>query len=391
MWRGMVTGLTGLVGGLLVALLVQVGGVSPAGATIRGVCGDCHTMHNSQDGGSMAFDGGSQVSPMLLRDSCVGCHAMNLGEKIVTSGGNAFPQVYHTDPSGDLAAGNFAYISGTKGGGADDRKGHNVIDLLDQDSRLYPPPGGMRFFFHDDGGNVNRGNLTCAGTNGCHGYRTGDGFANDLGSGVKALQGAHHGNVGGLLNTALTLPESYRFLLGVKGLENPNPDDRWQNASPSSHNEYFGAATPGAHYPDCGACHSPIDGHIRTPNGTISGFCATCHGNFHTLTAAASSGIGPDTISPFLRHPTDIVIRNSGEYADYNTYSITAPVGRQVLPATPSSEVTPGSDTVTCLSCHLAHASDYPGMLRFDYSRMMAHEGGDFSGVGCFACHTTKD
>jgi len=56
-----------------------------------------------------------------------------------------------------------------------------------------------------------------------------------------------------------------------------------------------------------------------------------------------------------------------------------------------SSEVNPGSDTITCLSCHTAHASDYSGMLRFDYGAMMAHQGGAASGTGCFACHTTKD
>lgn len=381
-------------GGVLVMLSLSPGGTPPAEALIRGVCSDCHTMHNSQDGESMAFGaGGDRVNAMLTRGGCIGCHAQNTGEKIVTFGSNKFPQVMHTDAGGDLAAGNFAYITGDKGSGAHDSKGHNVRDVVNQDSRagLFGPPGGAVFFFHNNGGNVNSGNLTCAGNNGCHGYRAGDGFG--IGSGIIALKGAHHGNVDGLLNSALTLPGSYRFLLGVRGLENPNPDDRWQNRSSSSHNEYFGASTPGYIYPagDCESCHSAIDGYIRPHNNTISAFCATCHGNFHTLTTGSSTGIGTDTVSPFIRHPTDIVIKNEGEYAGYTTYNITAPAGRQVLPESPSSDVTPGSDTVTCLSCHMAHASDYSSMLRFDYSQMMAHEGGDASGNGCFACHTTKD
>ncbi|MCG2721827.1 MAG: hypothetical protein L6290_07415 [Thermodesulfovibrionales bacterium] len=122
---------------------------------------------------------------------------------------------------------------------------------------------------------------------------------------------------------------------------------------------------------------------IRPANQTISGFCATCHGNFHSI-----AGIGGDTLSPFTRHPTDIVIKDSGEYAVANrAYNHLSPVGRTIVYDAPSSGVTV-SDVVTCLSCHAAHATPYADILKWDYTTMVAGGGG--SG-GCFTCHTTKD
>ena len=123
----------------------------------------------------------------------------------------------------------------------------------------------------------------------------------------------------------------------------------------------------------------------------MSGFCATCHGNFHTLSGPGGDGIGDDIISPFIRHPTDIVIKNEGEYQFYTTYDVTAPVGRTTVPDTSSSAVVPGTDVVMCLSCHTAHASDYPDMLRWDYSQMITATTGPGAGKGCFVCHTQKD
>jgi predicted CXXCH cytochrome family protein len=81
----------------------------------------------------------------------------------------------------------------------------------------------------------------------------------------------------------------------------------------------------------------------------------------------------------------------TGEYAAYTEYDLDAPVGRLTVPATSSSVVTPGSDAVMCLSCHVAHASNYPDMLRWDYDAMIAGNAGAAAGTGCFSCHTTKD
>ena len=79
------------------------------------------------------------------------------------------------------------------------------------------------------------------------------------------------------------------------------------------------------------------------------------------------------------------------EYAVANrAYNVEAPVGRTSVPedVIPVPGVTAANDVVTCLSCHAAHATDYPDMLKWDYDAMVA--GGSGSG-GCFTCHTTKD
>ncbi|MEW6500975.1 MAG: cytochrome c3 family protein [Thermodesulfobacteriota bacterium] len=356
--------------------------VVPAGAKPSGICSNCHTMHNSQNGVSMAIGSSTGAKEFLLRGTCIGCHAQGSNQKILNMDGSQVPQVYHTDGSGDLAAGNYAYILGGKGTPSDSH-GHNVVDLGKLDSVLYGPPGGIGQSFHDNGYIVNSTNLTCAGTNGCHGLR--DPFV-PSGS-LQALKGAHHNNVDGQCNLATTVANSYRFLRGVKGYENQT--DKWQNVSATSHNEYYGATSPLQLGCSTTSCHGSDS--VMPPSNTISGFCGTCHGNFHTLKTSTSTGIGTVASSPFIRHPNDVVLKNAGEYQHYTTYNVTAPIGRTVVPSAASGTVTPGADVVTCLSCHMAHASPYPDMLRWDYTEMVAGTTGAGAGKGCFVCHTLKD
>ena len=137
------------------------------------------------------------------------------------------------------------------------------------------------------------------------------------------------------------------------------------------------------------SCHDA--GGVQPPDGTMSQFCATCHGNFHTLDSTVSTGRNSTMSSPFIRHPTDLALPSKGEYAAYTTYNLQAPVARVTVPTAASSTVTPGSDAVMCLSCHVAHASNYASMLRWDYTTMVAGNAGSAVGTGCFICHTTKD
>ena len=312
------------------------------------------------------YGGGTGPNPVLLRGTCVGCHAYNIAgsNNVVDINGSQIPQVWHNAGT-DLAAGNFKYVDG-----ADYGKGHNVIDFFgtNSDGVLDAPPGLLPVGGHP--AIINDAYLTCTGFIGCHGIRS-----QSIGDGVK---GAHHGNVDGKCDTADTVANSYRFLLGVKGLENTT--NRWQNVDANSHNEYFGADTPMDVNCDILCCHP--SGITRSPNNTISGFCATCHGQFHDKTEIGG------TTSPFQRHPTDIVIKNSDEYeAAKRTYNARAPVGRTTVPDSVITGATE-NDVVTCLSCHAAHASDYPDMLKWDYTTMIAGGGG--SG-GCFTCHTEKN
>jgi predicted CXXCH cytochrome family protein len=168
--------------------------------------------------------------------------------------------------------------------------------------------------------------------------------------------------------------------MGVKGLENPG-SDKWQNQDASNHNEYFGEAAPIAYGGNCNICHTAQG--IQPTNNTMSGFCGTCHRNFHVL-----EDIGGDAASPFTRHPTDVELPGSGEYSAYSTYNVIAPVARTgAVPASVDSAINHNSDAVMCLSCHVAHASDNYKMLRWNYKSPVLST----ALSGCNICHTLKN
>ncbi len=223
--------------GVLGILITCIGLFSnpAAQAQMTGNCAGCHTMHNSQQGQSMTFDQNPAPNDNLTRGTCLGCHTQAGSAAIVTQGTGRIPQVYHNDGSTDLVGGNFAYITGFKGGGASDRKGHNIAELTGTDTILYGPPGDIVQSFHDTGYVINTDILTCAGTNGCHGYRYAASVFPD------GISGAYHKNEGGALNLANEPANSFRFLMGVKGVEDV---DREASVSSGTHNEYYGIQTP---------------------------------------------------------------------------------------------------------------------------------------------------
>lgn len=345
---------------------------------LTGVCSNCHTMHNSQDGSTVT---GGAANDILLTDDCLGCHSNPGASKIL----NNVPQVMHTGTD-DLAGGNFNYISDA------DNRGHNIIDLVNADDVLDIPPGGD-WGAHSSVVNklIGDDKLTCAGANGCHGLRA-------VTAGVlplDSLKGAHHKNITTDNSSAADDNyNSYRFLRGVMGHENDVAGSEWQNVDKDKHNEYFGSTTP-LDPSDCaGSCHNGgiALGNIQPGNHTMSGFCATCHGEFHILDGTGSGTFG----DPFVRHPTDIVLPATGEYAAYTEYKVSAPLARGVVPSGISSLVIPGNTgtqgaIVMCLSCHKAHATTYPDMLRWDMNDMVVGTTGPAAGTGCFACHTDKD
>jgi len=356
-------------------------------AKVSGNCANCHTMHNSQNATGMVSDPNYGVGldsnctqchneprQVLLRMNCLGCHAQDPGGASNIIALSNIPQVAH-NASTDLAAGNYRHVFQTYG---ESNYGHNVhgfSDIADDSYMMQPnyPPGYKSEYDPSPGyqtGAAER--IMCAGRNGCHGNR-------DQLSQMLAIKGAHHTDDKILkfsddfteTGQGDTVGTSYRFLYKVHGAE----DSNWEaTVGAADHNEYKGAV-----YGDRTSQESWDN------ISTISQFCAECHGFFHL---SGSSGIG--SASPWLRHPTDVVLPDSGEYSAYTAYSTEAPVARQSIAdrtGSASGTVAPG-DIVMCLSCHRAHASPYPDILRWDYSTMIAGGGG--SG-GCFTCHTQKN
>ncbi len=173
----------------------------------------------------------------------------------------------------------------------------------------------------------------------------------------------------------------YRFLSGhawlapgldvaVKGVEDPD----WEQSPSSGHNRYTGFTD----------YYLGVAGGIAGLGETnsITAFCSGCHSRFHSAMTYAGS-----MVSPWLRHPSDAALPTTGEYGDYDpvtNYDPEVPVA-WVNPELPVRD----EAVVMCLSCHTAHGSEYPDMLRWDYSNMVANGGANNS--GCFKCHSSKD
>ena len=365
-------------------------------AQVTGQCADCHTMHNSQDGVGMAMEWDSTYEnlstsstpfpKLLIRSGCLGCHAgtyNSSGDQLESCAkvlASSEPAYSLTTPV-TSAGGNFWWVK------TFDATGHNVAGIAGVDGALsYQPPGfDVNYDDAGHGGARNAGvatwstQLTCAGTNGCHGTAAAtDDFT--------AISGAHHG-VDATID-GLTCTTSYRFLNGIIGIE----DGDWEyTIADGDHNQYHGE--------DRG------DTSTQSDTRTISYLCCECHGQFH----AADDGTGA---SPWLRHPTDfdmgiVAADTDKEYQFYNTgagggaaapYSTTAPV------ATDQTSITGVKSTVfvvaddaivTCISCHRAHGSPYDDLLRWQYNEGEAGDieaaSGTAGNVGCFICHTTKD
>ena len=342
-------------------------------AKVTGLCVDCHTMHNSQNGSAVDSGGPYQA---LTKGNCVGCHT---GEN---DGTNNIPYVlqesapnYEFDGSKTtLAGGNFYWVATS--GGADDTTGHNVTGISNADTNIGQTPPGFNSNDYTDNGavgtNWSSNQLTCAGTYGCHGtHDTTDDFA--------AISGAHHADDSSIDGS--TVGKSFRFLYGIKGTE----DSDWEYTNSSSdHNGYYASD-----YQKTGTMDS----------ASINYLCAECHGDFHLHSQIDDSTTG----SPWLRHPTDYDMNNvsSKEYGSYpnaslyssvsnaGDYFVDVPVGTsdgsvksQVLQAS-------GDAIVLCISCHRAHGSPYADLLRWDYSTCSTN-GTSKSSCGCFACHTGK-
>lgn len=330
------------------------------------LCSNCHTMHASY------FEGPTHkvISPknILLKVDCIGCHSGTTGS--INSFGA--PIVYHnTNPSGTgpgktLAGGDFYWVAQ-----GNYTNGHNVVEIIA--SGAVTPPGwdptatsGLAYGSVAGGSSSWSKQLSCAGTYGCHGYHNN----NDS---LLALKGSHHKNYNGSSTKAdsTTIGQhpvggAYRFLAGIYGLE--AGDWEW-NATSTNHNEYYGVN---------------VNNNYSNKN-TISYLCAQCHGKFHSQIDDGTAG------SPWLRHPVDIVLPNSGDYASYTTYNLSAPVARGAVPATSSSTVQPGNAGTTgaivmCLSCHRAHGSENAYILRWNYQGWPANG----QTIGCSVCHTSK-
>ena len=364
--------------GLIIVLFIFI--TVPAFAKVSGVCSNCHTMHNSQNGSAVLrtgtgvgwdisgqLTGGSlQSAPAdsLLVTSCLGCHTSTSSQTKMTIGSSTIPIVYNTiAPTITLAGGNFYWVA------SDTTKGHNVYGITGQDGNLNEAPGrnpaGCADSCHTTLAapptslNYNRG-----GCQGCHLFTY-----HHVDNGVyRFLKG--HGTA-----PPISLTQARKDITTYTDYVTGVEDSDWEYTKSSvDHNFYHGTTNT-----------YTSDGAGLTNQKTITAFCAGCHRLFHgPYDSVDGSGMGSG--SPWVRHPTDIALPQTGEYNAYDptsNYSTEAPVAWE-NPSSPSRS----QAIVMCLSCHRAHGSDQPDLLRWDYNTIIAGGGGT---GGCFVCHTTKN
>ena len=352
---------------------------SPAEARVGGPCVNCHTMHNSQDGTSVV-DADLGLQPALTSTDCVGCHS-NDSETIKDLGdGTRIPIVYTTNapslepgtPTSMLAGGNFHWVK------TDDNKGHNVYGISGMDSLLRTAPGASTSCSpcHD---------TLATARSGCRGCHLPAHHADDSAVVVTGEQGAYRflGNVMSAVFTGWPPETKGGWGLGGKGVAGIEDADWEQSVSATDHNTYSGTEVV-----------YPKDAFSYLNHGVIGEVCTGCHGNFHhrmNTGQSANTAQAGDLSGVWIRHPSDVLIPDAGEYAAYTRYNPLAPAAKQDLTAgmKNSSTVTPGSDIVTCISCHRPHGSPYPDMLRWDYDTCDAGTANE--ACGCYVCHTAKD
>ncbi|MFH0810268.1 MAG: cytochrome c3 family protein [Pseudomonadota bacterium] len=399
--------------------------LGPASAIIISrKCGGCHTIHNSEGNQKVAKTGCTALrkqntdfadaQPHLLKYDCLGCHSNGEGALTQNVGGQITPVVYNwgRKPSNDigLAGGNFYWVVyGGEGGEVRDRYGHNVCGISSSDTILvgkytdvdyYSSKGADSpsfcptcFTCHSNlsrpAADDNEGNMKGhpCGCQGCHCYPK------------------HHRDTDAyrMLRSHAPTPEggvdadknNYLAANCVWGYE--DPDWEGKDLSSAKHNEYAG---------------SPVDPTNPTATGrlsathSITAFCVGCH-----VLAGGDPFYGLSKVNNgFLRHPADMAIPSRGEFtaldAESYHYNPEVPVARDYAAAggpgytfaeyikewgggEPISVVYTEFDLVMCLTCHRAHGSKYPHMLRWEYDDSQAPgEGGAAS--NCLYCHTEK-
>ena len=356
---------------MAISLLLLCGG-GIGYAKVTGVCSNCHTMHNSQGGVELDVLGPYQT---LLKGGCIGCHSHGTESQSYSLGTSTVPVVNYTggaEPTSWLAGGNFYWVAD-----GNDSKGHNVYGLADQDVAITAGEGAPG---NSDGAGctIDDCHATLAvktvtgslpGPGGCQGCHLNVMHHADDGTGTKYVGTADAG--------------WYRFLSGhadgsgVAGIEHSGWGPSNGTVGGTNHNEYLGVP-------------EAKTGYTSLTNKSMTAFCCGCHGNFH---------VEQDSSGNWIRHPSDFIIPNSGEYSNafsaesgIGIYDPCSPVARPsgfagFNTGDPSGIVYLGIDMVMCLTCHRAHGSPYYKILRWNYKSTTLSD----ALYGCSKCHTSKN
>ena len=368
-------------------------------------CGNCHTMHNSQGGGTNTLGGASGGSLVLLRADissrenihrlCLQCHSdQGVNGDVQFAPKNVKPPKVHlatgtlwtqTDHlTGIGAGGNFYpevsadFTLSSDGGSTALGKGHsiglaNVIPPGSADSTQIA--GFSCTSCHDPHGTANAADTAI------NKFRNLRMSATNAGSnaGVELTDADHTSWVGGINGTNFQ-----DTILAIGGASNKN--NIWPVIKTAS--------TTGSAADDTANSNSYGGG----SNG-ISRWCAQCHDNWHEAIVTTNAS-GDD----WKRHPVNNTLAGDGSTTsgagvtiiDTTNYDVTT-AGYYLPVASASSsnrvfyKTNNSTDRVMCLSCHFAHGGPYNDNLRWDYTSAVgtgSQTGNAVSSTkGCQLCH----
>lgn len=377
------------------------------------VCGDCHVLHGSEDGASppAGTNVGSEPTASLLKkpsvtDLCLQCH--------MSPANTAYkaPPAMTADgvpPGGaSLPGGDFYFSS------ADPRKGHNPGKSRGAQSSTLPSDAAITA---SPGGNFTTNDFDCVS---CHDPHDRFGYTVSAWRQLKRKVNGivHTGN-----ETAAKGVETYG---GSEGTTAPGYEPILSNSRGDIQGTtWMNRRKDGQELEGADLFAAEGDANKNVYRGGFSSFCAVCHGDFHGGNGEGPNGENGKTRAGggWIRHPANMQMGGPG--SRYGIAAYTAAVvntqGNNPNPAgydwkyplvkadadfsvksrgasADDAGTAAGTDRISCLTCHKAHASPFANMTRWDsraHSFIAAGEK-DFSGApsqgdnpayGCGKCH----
>jgi predicted CXXCH cytochrome family protein len=132
--------------------------------------------------------------------------------------------------------------------------------------------------------------------------------------------------------------------------------------------------------------HNVYKGDIGNKEVGFGKWCATCHPYIH---GANKSDPEVGDGESWIRHPTATLLSSDiiNAYGGKSSYLYPLETASGDAVVTDTHTLVDGENGVTCLTCHKAHASEYPNALRWEYMPEQQLT----PGVGCKKCHTPSE
>ncbi|MBI5576064.1 MAG: hypothetical protein HY896_06830 [Deltaproteobacteria bacterium] len=376
------------------------------------VCSDCHVLHSGEDGAAKPTGTASGgPSAILLKkpsvtDLCLQCHlapgnAAFKAPAVMTSNGAA--------PGGtSLPAGDFYWSS------TDPRKGHSPGKTRGAQSSSIPSDPVLTVA---PGGNFSANNFDCVS---CHDPH------DRFGETVAAWRQLKR-RVNGIVHTGNeTVEKGVESSGGTLGATSPGFEPILSNSRGDIQGtSYLNRRKDGQELESADLSKTEGDDNKNVYRGGFSSFCSACHGDFHGGSGETRSSDNGKTRAGggWIRHPANMPMGESGAKHGIASYAAAVvnsqganpnPAGydwkyplvkaeadfsvRSRAASANDPATIAGSDRISCLTCHKAHASPFANMTRWDTGARSFLAAGekDPSGVastgdnpahGCGKCH----